>query len=65
VLLHKKTKKAEVIVSTKDFSFLILIGFYSVCFLLKIAVAVSLKKWDKSQTVFSEEKLLWGMAFVL
>lgn len=23
------------------------------------------KKWDKSQTVFSEEKLLWGMAFVL
>jgi len=53
VLLHKKTKKAEIFASTKDFSFLIFIGFYPVCFLLKITVAVSFKKWDKSQTVFS------------
>ena len=49
--LDKKTKKLKSL--TEDFSFLIFIGFYSVCFLLKITVAVSFKKWDKSQTVFS------------
>ena len=37
----------------KDFSFLIFIGFYQICFLLKTVIAVSLKKSRKRKTMFS------------
>ena len=42
--LHKKTKKAKILIMTKDFGFLIILRFYLICFLLKIAVAIPLKK---------------------
>ena len=45
--LHKKTKKAKILIITKDFGFLILLRFYLLCFLLKTAIAIPLKKSRK------------------
>ncbi len=45
--LHQKTKKAKILIITKDFGFLILLRFYLLCFLLKTAVAIPLKKSRK------------------
>ena len=42
--LPKKTKEAEILMMTKDSSFLMLLRFYLICFLLKKALAISLKK---------------------
>ena len=49
--LQKKTKKAEILIITEDFSFLILWRYW-ICFLLKTAVAISLKKSRKKCNVF-------------
>jgi len=51
--LHKKTKKAKVLMITKDFGFLILFEFYLLCFLMKTAVAIPLKKSRKGKSMFS------------
>ena len=45
--VFKKTKKAKILIMTKDFSFLILLRFYLLCFLMKTAVAIPLKKSRK------------------
>ncbi len=45
--LHKKTKKAEILIKQKIPAFLFLLRFYLVCFLLKTAVAIPLKKSRK------------------
>jgi hypothetical protein len=42
--LHEKTKKAEILMITKDSSFLMLLRFYLICFLPKKALAIPLKK---------------------
>jgi len=51
--LHKKTKKTKVLMITKDFGFLILFEFYLLCFLMKTAVAIPLKKSRKGKSMFS------------
>ena len=45
--LHKKTKKAKILIIIKDFSFLILLKFNLLYFLMKTAVTIPLKKSRK------------------
>ena len=48
--LHKKTKKAEILIIQRISAFLFLLRLYWVCFLLKTAVAIPLKKLIKRKT---------------
>jgi len=69
--LHKKTKKAKILIITKDFGFLILLRFYLLCFLLKTAVAIPLKKSRKRKinvflrgSCFGKNKTSSGCVFL-
>ena len=62
--LHEKTKKAEILMITKDSSLLMLLRFYLICFLLKIAVAIPLKKSRKRKpNVFLREICFFAQVF--
>ena len=61
--LHKKTKKAEILMMTKDSSFLMLLRFYLICFLPKKALAIPLKNQGKENQCFLKGKLLSETAF--
>ena len=63
-LLHKKTKKAKILMMTKDFGFLILLRFYLLRFLLKAADAIPLKKARKKQC-FLKGNLLWDTSYFI
>jgi len=54
--LHKKTKKAKILIMTKNLGFLTLLRFYLLCFLPK--TAIPLKKSKKANQYFLKGKLL-------
>ena len=51
---------------TKDFGFMILFRFYLLCFLMKTAVTIPLKKSRKKNQCFLKRKLLLsGLSYFL
>ena len=61
--LHKKTKKAKILIMTKDLGFLTLLRFYLLCFLPK--TAIPLKKSKKQINIFLRGNCFCDLPFLI